>query len=165
MSSSPIEHKHLYRGASDKKVEEDGGLSPPTPGKAFTTGWYVGQKYEDGEPIRFGEGLVYGDSLRNELLFHQYKGLYGTWGISTSPIPEVAERYARGRAGQASGTVYELDVEVLLELGCKIYRVNSHVTDPTVPEDDEHTVVTADFGVVPEAAIVRSYKVSPQGGV
>lgn len=146
--------RYLYRGANPGLYRSTGGkLRPKVCGKDFKRPIYYGEVY-------YGDGTVYDESARNAVIMHQRdSSKYRTSGVSTTPIYEIAVRYATHDGKHPSGYVYKIDATVLEMHGVTAYPVDQHAVKPAIPDDQEVILVASDFGALPDEIIVEVVEV------
>ncbi|WP_218938207.1 hypothetical protein [Parashewanella tropica] len=147
---------YLYRGMNSTMYKElEGKLIPKKFGESFSSVPCAGDPHAE-----CGSGIVAGDATINEVIFHQWgqKG-FPTSGISTTPNKERARFYALSGGENTEGYIFKLSIENLKNENVSIHKVNALVTNPSIPEDDEHILVAKDFLEIPKSAIVSIEKV------
>jgi|SRR3990172_300643 len=109
-----------------------------------------------GEGATWGSGITWGASEANAVIRHQLNQEgFPTSGISTTPHFERAKVYARGTVAKSSGYVYKIDRTHLSSYGVREFVVANYAKAPSMPEDEEVILVTADNGPLPEQLIVK----------
>jgi hypothetical protein len=78
---------------------------------------------------------------------------FPTSGLSTTPHLKRAVVYARGQRGDSDGFIYKIDSEKLNEYDIAMYVVAAYARWPSIPEDDEISLVTPDGRPLPEVLI------------
>ena len=144
--------KNLYRGVNPDLYEKlKGKLLPKKVGEEFASFACAGDPH-----ALCGAGIQAGKSDLNSVILHQWdQAGIPTSGISTSSDIDRAKVYALNKGEYNKGYIFKLSIEKLVSNGVKIYRVNDLVPDPAVPEDDEHVIVSDDFGSIPDCAILE----------
>lgn len=144
--------KSLYRGVNSDLYEKlEGKLSPKNLNKKFSSFACAGDPH-----AVCGSGIEAGESGLNSVILHQWdQAGIPTSGISTSPDIERAKVYAFNDGKYNKGYIFKLSIEKLKDNGVKIYRVNDLIPYPAIPEDDEHVIVSEDFGSIPTSAILE----------
>ena len=146
---------YLYRGVSKRLLESNGGLLKPKESTPFEHN-FTWDDYAEREPITWDGGATWDATETNAVIRHQLrqKG-YSTSGISTTPHLERAALYARGKDGRADGLVYKIDRTRLRDFGVREFTVSEYCPTPSVPEDDEVILVTANGGPLPHDLIAE----------
>ena len=151
MSVEKINTSSLYRGASlELHSRNEGRLFPKTI-KPFSYTYRYGER-----GLKFDSGVTYGDSPTNAVIRHQLNQEgFPTSGVSTTPSLDRAKIYARGQDGTAPGVVYRIDRACLDIYGVKQYVVAEYAKFPSVPDDEEVILVSADCGPLPHEIIAE----------
>ena len=146
----------LYRGVSLEIHRRNEGRLHPKSFGPFTHNF----KYGEGG-LKYGSGATYGSSSINAIIRHQLNQEgFPTSGISTTPDFERAKFYARGQEGCFTGVVYKIVCVQLDAHGVKQYIVAEYKNSPSVPEDDEVILVSADFGPLPNEVIAEVIQIT-----
>lgn len=135
----------VYRGLSMQKwkeIEEQGFIAPRS--NSFSISFqHDGVIYYDGS-------ATHGESLRNAVLGHQIdSNIFQTSGISTTPIWDIAKKYALRNKKHSSGVILELDLATLSNAEYEWFDINSIVPHPENPEDNEILIKRNDNGNFP----------------
>ena len=143
--------KLLYRGIHESRFSGVGSALIPKESGPF-------KKKPKWDVSEWGNS-TWGTSATNAVIEHQHAqaGL-PTSGLSTTPFFGRARVYALGRAATGCGYVICIDVETCQALGIELYRVNTLVRKPAVPEDDE-VILVAPTGGFPERIVMKIEKV------
>ena len=141
----------LFRGASlEIHCRNEGRIFP----KSLEPFSYTFKYGERG--LKYGSGVTYGSSPTNAAIRHQLNQEgFPTSGVSMTPSLERAKIYARGTDGTASGIVYRINRACLDIYGVKQYIVAEYAKFPSVPDDEEVILVSADFGALPDEIIAE----------
>lgn len=109
---------------------------------------------------KYDSGITYGSSQTNAVIRHQLNQEgFPTSGVSTTPKLERAKIYAQGPYGKEPGVVYRID---RISLDChkvKQYVVAEYAKFPSVPEDEEVILVSADCDPLPADIVAEVIKV------
>jgi hypothetical protein len=103
--------------------------------------------------------VTYDRSIENAVIWHQFQQRgHPTAGISTTPVFARATCYALRGGARSCGIVYEIDAGACSR-HVSVYRVSQFVMYPSVPQDDEHILVSNPPGALPFCMVRRIHVV------
>ncbi|MCX2499469.1 hypothetical protein [Plesiomonas shigelloides] len=126
----------LYRGFNSK-ISLEQAITPKKPYGEFESGSQCGDSH-----VQCGDNdFVSGLSVINTIHSHEYGGNGDpTGGLSTTPYFNIALKYALANGRYQSGSIIQLSVKKLQDCNARIMRINDHINNPAIPEDDEHWI-------------------------
>ena len=140
----------LYRGSTEAFHRRNGDqLRAKAVGPfEFTFRW-------DQQDVRWDSGATWDTSMANAVMRHQLNQEgHPTSGISTTPHFDRAAVYARGKDGRSAGFVVKIDRARVAAIGVREFVVAEFVREPSIPEDGEVILLTAEGAPLPEEVVV-----------
>lgn len=164
-------NKTLYRGVNANQLQDiikNQAITPYGTENAHTVHYGLENikiECKHGErisPITHDGSATYGASKQNTNLLHQKdSSLFPTARVSTTPILERAIFYATKKY-QNYDDVYILQFKNLSTIeGFELYDVNTHITNPTCPEDEEVEISYQNNQAIPLEFIEKIFKILP----